>query len=171
MLRREIDKLLDQGAEAIVLDLRGNGGGLLSEAVLVSSIFIEDGEIVSVRGRARPERTEDAEGDAIDEDIPVVVLVDGGSASASEIVTGALRDRGRATVVGTQHLRQGPGAGGRAAVQRRVPRPDRGQLLPPGGKTIAQGRAQARGQGRGQPGRPSATRLCRWRSTRCSRSS
>ena len=54
LLRREIDRLLGKGAEAIVLDLRGNGGGLLSEAVLVSSIFIEDGKIVSVRGRASP---------------------------------------------------------------------------------------------------------------------
>ena len=107
LLRREIDKLLRQGAEAIVLDLRGNGGGLLSEAVLVSSIFIEDGKIVSVRGRHRPERTQDAEGDAIDENIPVVTLVDGGSASASEIVTGALRDRNRATVVGTRTFGKG----------------------------------------------------------------
>jgi carboxyl-terminal processing protease len=107
ILRRRVDKVLGQGAQAILLDLRGNGGGLLSEAVLVSSIFIEDGEIVSVRGRSRPARTEDAEGDAIDEDIPVVVLVDGGSASASEIVTGALRDRGRATVVGTNTFGKG----------------------------------------------------------------
>ncbi len=90
-----------------MFDLRGNGGGLLSEAVLVSSIFIEDGEIVSVRGRNRPERTQDAEGDAIDEKIPVVTLVDGGSASASEIVTGALRDRERAKVVGTRTFGKG----------------------------------------------------------------
>ena len=107
LLRREINRLLRQGAEAIVLDLRGNGGGLLSEAVLVSSIFIEDGKIVSVRGRHRPERTLDAEGDAIDEKIPVVTLVDGGSASASEIVTGALRDRHRATIVGTRTFGKG----------------------------------------------------------------
>ena len=107
LVRREIDKLLKRGAEAIVFDLRGNGGGLLSEAVLVSSIFIEDGEIVSVRGRHRPERTQDAEGDAIDEKIPVVTLVDGGSASASEIVTGALRDRDRAKVVGTRTFGKG----------------------------------------------------------------
>jgi carboxyl-terminal processing protease len=107
LLRREISRLLDQGAEAIVLDLRGNGGGLLSEAVLVSSIFIEDGEIVSVRGRHRPERTQDAEGDAINEQIRVVTLVDGGSASASEIVTGALRDRKRAKVVGTRTFGKG----------------------------------------------------------------
>jgi carboxyl-terminal processing protease len=107
LVRHEIDKLVNQGAEAIVFDLRGNGGGLLSEAVLVSSIFIEDGKIVSVRGRHRPERTQDAEGDAIDGKIPVVTLVDGGSASASEIVTGALRDRKRAKVVGTRTFGKG----------------------------------------------------------------
>jgi carboxyl-terminal processing protease len=107
LLRQQVRKVLNRGAKGIVLDLRGNGGGLLSEAVLVSSIFIEDGKIVSVRGRARPERVEDAEGDAIDEDTPVAVLVDGGSASASEIVTGALRDRNRATVVGTNTFGKG----------------------------------------------------------------
>jgi carboxyl-terminal processing protease len=107
LVRREIDRLLRQGAEAIVFDLRGNGGGLLSEAVLISSIFIEDGKIVSVRGRHRPERTQDAQGDAIDGKIPVVTLVDGGSASASEIVTGALRDRKRAKVVGTRTFGKG----------------------------------------------------------------
>jgi carboxyl-terminal processing protease len=106
-LRKEIDDLAGRGADRLVLDLRGNGGGLLSEAVLVSSIFLEDGKIVSVRGRSRPERIEDAEGDAIDEDIPVVVLVDGSSASASEIVAGALRDRNRATLVGTNTFGKG----------------------------------------------------------------
>jgi carboxyl-terminal processing protease len=107
LLRREVDRLQGKGAEAFVLDLRGNGGGLLTEGVLVSSIFIEDGEIVSVRGRHRPERTQDAQGDAIDAKIPVVTLVDGGSASASEIVTGALRDRHRAKVVGTRTFGKG----------------------------------------------------------------
>ena len=108
LLSREIKKVRGRGAEAIVLDLRGNGGGLLLEAVAVSSLFIEDGEIVSVRGRHRDERTHDAEGDAIvPEDVPVVTLVDGGSASASEIVTGALRDRGRAKVVGTRTFGKG----------------------------------------------------------------
>jgi carboxyl-terminal processing protease len=107
LLRREVDRLQDKGAEAFVLDLRGNGGGLLTEGVLVSSIFIEDGEIVSVRGRHRPERTQNAQGDAIDGKIPVVTLVDGGSASASEIVTGALRDRHRAKVVGTRTFGKG----------------------------------------------------------------
>jgi carboxyl-terminal processing protease len=108
LLSRDIKRLRARGAEAIVLDLRGNPGGLLLEGVAVSSLFIEDGKIVSVRGRHRGERSHDAEGDAIlPKDVPVVVLVDGGSASASEIVTGALRDRGRATVVGTHTFGKG----------------------------------------------------------------
>ena len=106
-LSEEIDRLLDKGAEGIVLDLRGNGGGLLREAVLVSSVFIEDGTIVSTKGRRRAERVYKAEGDAIDEDIPVVVLVDRGSASASEIVTGALRDSHRATITGERTFGKG----------------------------------------------------------------
>ena len=55
-MRREVDRLLKKGAQGIVLDLRGNGGGLLSEGVLVASIFIEDGKMVSVRGRHRSNR-------------------------------------------------------------------------------------------------------------------
>ena len=137
ILRREVDEVLGKGADGIVLDLRGNGGGLLSEAQLVASVFIEDGRIVSTRGRSRPERVLDAEGDAIDEDIPVVVLVDGGSASASEIVTGALRDRNRATVVGTRTF-------GKGLVQELKPLSNGGVLditvanyYLPGGKTIS----------------------------------
>jgi carboxyl-terminal processing protease len=108
LLSQQIKKLRARGAEAILLDLRGNPGGLLLEGVAVSSLFIEDGEIVSVRGRHRAERTHDAQGDAIlPESVPVVTLVDGGSASASEIVTGALRDRGRAKVVGTRTFGKG----------------------------------------------------------------
>ena len=127
-----------------MLDLRGNGGGLLTEAVLVSSIFIEDGKIVSVRGRRRAERTENAQGDAIDEEIPVVVLVDGGSASASEIVTGALRDRGRAHGGGHHTF-------GKGLVQEVEPLSNGGVLdltvanyYLPGGKTITTQAASSR---------------------------
>jgi carboxyl-terminal processing protease len=106
-LRQEIDKQLKAGAKGIVLDLRGNPGGLLREAVLVSSIFVEDGKIVSTMGRAEPKHVYKAEGDAISPKIPLAVLVDRGSASSSEITTGALRDRGRATVVGTRTFGKG----------------------------------------------------------------
>jgi len=102
-----VRQLLDDGAEGVVLDLRDNGGGLLNEAVQISSIFIKDGRIVSTRGRNRPERVYNATGGAIPGDVPVVVLVNKNSASASEIVTGALQDRDRATVVGTRTFGKG----------------------------------------------------------------
>jgi carboxyl-terminal processing protease len=106
-LAATIERLDRQGAQGLVLDLRGNGGGLLNEGVLIASTFVEDGLVVSTKGRSRPEVKYDAKGDAIDKKLPVVVLVDGGSASASEIVTGALRDRKRATVVGTKTFGKG----------------------------------------------------------------
>jgi carboxyl-terminal processing protease len=102
-----VRRLLKQGADGVVLDLRDNGGGLLNEAVMVSSVFIPDGKIVTTRGRSRPEQVYEATGGAIDQDIPVVVLVNDRSASASEIVTGALQDRDRATVVGTRTFGKG----------------------------------------------------------------
>jgi carboxyl-terminal processing protease len=96
-----------KGAKGIVLDLRHNGGGLLRESVLVASIFVEDGTIVTTKGRAKPRRVYSAQGHAIPRSVPVAVLVDRGSASASEIVTGALRDTHRATVVGTRTFGKG----------------------------------------------------------------
>ena len=150
-LRREIDRLRRRGAEAILLDLRGNGGGLLREAVLVSSIFIEDGLVTYTKGRTQARRNFKAEGDAIPDDIPVVVLVDRGSASASEIVTGALRDRKRATDRGHAHVRQGSVPGGRAALERRAARPDRGRVLPAQGREHQQEGRAAHRQGPGQP--------------------
>lgn len=105
-IRTEVAKLLDQGAEGIVLDLRGNPGGLLNEAVNVASVFLENGEIVSVKERGEPRRSYEAKGDAF-ESVPLVVLVNKGSASASEIVAGALQDAGRATLVGQQTFGKG----------------------------------------------------------------
>jgi carboxyl-terminal processing protease len=99
--------LVGKGAKSVVLDLRNNGGGLLNEAVLISSIFIPEGKIVTTRGRSRPERVFEATGNSISTKIPVAVLVNDQSASASEIVTGALKDRHRATVVGTRTFGKG----------------------------------------------------------------
>lgn len=107
-LRNEIDKLLKKGAKGIVFDLRGNPGGDLREGVLVSSIFLKKGApVVSTHGRTSPEQKLDAVGGGISPSIPVVVLVDKNSASAAEITTGALRDNGRATVVGQKTFGKG----------------------------------------------------------------
>ena len=106
-VKAAVQKQLKDGAKGIVLDLRHNGGGLLNEAVGVSSVFLKDGKVVSTKGRARPEHVYNATGGAIPDDIPVVVLVDEGSASASEIVTGALQDRKRAKVIGTRTFGKG----------------------------------------------------------------
>ena len=104
---KAVREQLGKGAKSVVLDLRDNGGGLLNEAVLVSSIFIPEGKIVTTRGRSRPERVFEATGASISTKIPVAVLVNDQSASASEIVTGALQDRDRATVVGTRTFGKG----------------------------------------------------------------
>jgi carboxyl-terminal processing protease len=102
-----VNKALHAGARALILDLRGNGGGLLDEAVNVASIFIPDGTIVSTDGRNQPRQVYLAKGGAIPTSIPMVVLVDRGTASAAEIVTGALQDRHRALVVGTHTYGKG----------------------------------------------------------------
>jgi carboxyl-terminal processing protease len=106
-LREQVDRLLRQGAKGLVLDLRGNGGGLLQEGRLVASIFVDKGLIVSTNGRHSPEQKLNATGGAIPANIPMTVLVDGGTASAAEIVTGALRDHDRATVVGERTFGKG----------------------------------------------------------------
>jgi carboxyl-terminal processing protease len=106
-VRRAIDRLRERGAKGIVLDLRGNGGGLLDEAVLVASVFIPEGTIVSTDGRTRARHVYRATGSAIPGRVPVVVLVDDGTASASEIVAGAIQDRDRGRVVGTRTFGKG----------------------------------------------------------------
>jgi carboxyl-terminal processing protease len=107
-VRQAVERRLGPGkAEGILLDLRHNGGGLLEEARLVASVFVPDGPIVSTRGRSQPTRTLLATGDAIPEAIPMVVLVDRATASAAEIVTAALQDHERATIVGTRTFGKG----------------------------------------------------------------
>ena len=106
-LRTDVEKVLHAGARALILDLRENGGGLVNEAVNVASIFVPDGTIVSTAGRSQPRQVYLARGGAISTSIPMVVLVNRDTASAAEIVTGALQDRGRATVVGTRTYGKG----------------------------------------------------------------
>ena len=92
----------------VVLDLRNNPGGLLDQAVAVSDAFIDKGEIVSTRGR-RPDDAQryDARGHDIASGLPMAVLINGGSASASEIVAGALKDHHRAVLMGTRSFGKG----------------------------------------------------------------
>lgn len=100
-LAEAIESLLDQGAESLILDLRSNPGGLLSEAVTVSSLFVSDETVVIERLKGGQEKTFEAKrGRQVATDVPLVVLVNPGSASASEIVAGAMQDLGRATVIG-----------------------------------------------------------------------
>jgi carboxyl-terminal processing protease len=107
-VRSEVQQVLHQGARGLILDLRENGGGLLNEAVNVASVFIADGTIVSTDGRAQPRQVYLAKPNlTVAPKIPMVVLVDSGTASAAEIVTGALQDRGRAKVVGTHTYGKG----------------------------------------------------------------
>ncbi|HEY3758420.1 MAG TPA: S41 family peptidase [Solirubrobacteraceae bacterium] len=95
-------------ARGIVFDLRGNGGGLVEEARLIASIFLpHEAVVVTTRGRTQPTQTLRAAGDPIPASVPVVVLVDRDTASASEIVTAALQDHRRATVVGTHTFGKG----------------------------------------------------------------
>ncbi|MDX2104266.1 MAG: S41 family peptidase [Alphaproteobacteria bacterium] len=107
-LERALTRFKDAKVRGVVLDMRNNPGGLLDQAVSVSDAFLERGEIVSTRGR----RTDEAQrwnakvGD-LTGGLPVVVLINGGSASASEIVAGALQDHRRAIVMGTKSFGKG----------------------------------------------------------------
>lgn len=101
--------LKNQGAKKLILDLRGNGGGLLNEAVNIVNIFVPKNQLV-VTTKSKVEKynkTYFTQKDAIDEEIPLVVLIDGKSASASEIVAGALQDLDRAVIVGSRSFGKG----------------------------------------------------------------
>jgi carboxyl-terminal processing protease len=102
-VERALRHVVEKGAKGIVFDLRWNSGGLLTQAVSVSDKFLERGKLISyTQGRHRSDRSEyhATENPAIPSDIPVVVLVNGSTASASEIVSGALQDDGRAVILG-----------------------------------------------------------------------
>ncbi len=102
-----VEKELHEGVHGLVFDLRANGGGLVEEARLIASLFIAHGTIVSTRGRTQPSETITATGHPLAPTIPMVVLVDHNTASSSEIVTAALQDHRRATIVGTHTFGKG----------------------------------------------------------------
>jgi carboxyl-terminal processing protease len=108
-VRAAVDSLRDEGMRGLIFDLRGNPGGLLDQGIAVSDLFLADGDaIVETRGRA-PGQSETFRASEPDRypDLPVVVLVDGTSASASEIVAGALQDHDRAVVLGQTSFGKG----------------------------------------------------------------
>jgi carboxyl-terminal processing protease len=107
-VERAAAKLVGEGARGIVLDLRDNGGGIVDQSLAVSSLFLKRGQsIVNVRSRNAAEEVARASGDRLVAQPPMIVLTDGGSASASEIVAGALQDHDRALVLGTTSFGKG----------------------------------------------------------------
>ncbi len=98
-----------QGAKRIILDLRGNPGGLLNEAIKIVNLFVKKGQlVVTTKSKVKKyNRTYYTQKDPIDTEIPLVVLIDGGSASASEIVSGSLQDLDRAVIVGSRSFGKG----------------------------------------------------------------
>ncbi len=119
---REAREQLGDRLKGVVLDLRGNPGGLLDQAVHVADLFMKEGPIVSTRGRhTQANQFYSARPGDIGEDLSVVVLVDGRSASSSEIVTSALQDSGRAVVIGTNSY-------GKGTVQTVLRMPNEGEM-------------------------------------------
>jgi carboxyl-terminal processing protease len=135
-LVEELDELLAAGATSLVLDLRDNPGGLLTQGILVADEFLADGDIVFQRARGVTQRIASADPSA--SDLPMVVLVNKNSASASEIVAGALQENDRALVIGEETF-------GKGVAQSVISLADGGQLaftafewLTPARETIAQ---------------------------------
>lgn len=108
-VRRALIELKKQGATSLILDLRNNGGGLMGEAVEIVNLFVPKGkEVVSTKGKIRQANTTSKTlREPLDTEIPLAVLVNGSSASASEIVAGALQDMDRAVIIGTRTFGKG----------------------------------------------------------------
>ncbi len=106
-LRAAIAVLMNGGMRGLVLDVRGNPGGGLGSAIETADLFLREGTIVSVRGRARRSQTWHAEAEGTLPDFPMIVMTNRHSASASEIVAGALQENGRAKVIGTRTFGKG----------------------------------------------------------------
>jgi carboxyl-terminal processing protease len=98
----------DEPLKGLILDLRDNGGGLLNQSIKVADLFLEDGKILSIKGRQNKNtKVFKATPDQLKRDYPMIVLINGGSASASEIVAGALQDQKRALILGTTSFGKG----------------------------------------------------------------
>ena len=108
-VKETIVDLKNKGAQSLIIDLRGNGGGILDEAVNIVNFFVKKGlEIVSTRGKVKQwDRTYRTQNQPIDTLMPIVVLIDTGSASASEIVAGSLQDLDRAVIIGNRSFGKG----------------------------------------------------------------
>ncbi len=100
-----LDTLRAQGAEAMILDMRYNGGGFVDQCLGIAELFVPKGTVVSLRYKDRPEQVSSSSGEGLE--MPLVVLVNGGTASASEILGGAIQDRRAGTLVGTQTFGKG----------------------------------------------------------------
>ena len=122
-IRSKFQDLKKQGMKRLVLDLRGNGGGLMSEAVNILSLFVPKGSLVVTSKGNRPEsyREYRTSNEPVDTQIPIIVMIDSGSASSSEIVAGALQDLDRATIMGKRSY-------GKGLVQSIVPLAYNGQM-------------------------------------------
>lgn len=107
LLKQGIEDVVQRGSQGLILDLRGNTGGLLREAVKVTSLFLDDSVVLYERFKDGREETYRTSGSPVATEIPLVVLVNEGSASASEIVAGALQDADRATLVGATTFGKG----------------------------------------------------------------
>jgi carboxyl-terminal processing protease len=134
-LVKAIDDLKQQGAQKLIFDLRDNGGGLLDAAIDIGGQFV-DGKVASEKRRGGEVRDFKAEASGAARDLPLVVLVNGGTASASEIVAGAIQDKGRGVLVGTKTY-------GKGSVQNVIPLSDGSSLhvtvaewLTPNGRQI-----------------------------------
>ncbi len=116
--KRAVESLLDQGMKRLVLDLRGNGGGYLDQAILIADELLPKGRmIVYTEGRMHPRKDQFATAEGSVEDLPLAILIDEGSASASEIVAGAVQDNDRGLIVGRRSF-------GKGLVQEHIPLPD-----------------------------------------------
>ena len=120
-VKEKVIALKSQGMKRLVLDLRGNGGGLMSEAINIISLFVPKGSLaVSSKGKGQMKEYH-TQTEPIDTELPITVMIDGGSASASEIVSGGLQDLGRATIKGKTSF-------GKGLVQSIRPLPYNGQM-------------------------------------------